>query len=198
MARRLIGSGKTDSNGKVTVPFEGKGLGKLQIVAECGSLLSETYELLDATFIDYGITGKKNDNWNNHNNRLTVQTDTEGTLLTGNESGNGFYFVNGSNPVIFDDYSCEFDIIGIPVGARVYHENTTSNENSFIFNTGWFNDGENHVEISVQDGISTFKVNGTERGTRDLTVNGPYKVAFRLNTGTSNNLKFKNFIIYPI
>ena len=42
MARRLIGTGTTDSNGKVSVTYTGTGAGKLQIVEESGSLLSET------------------------------------------------------------------------------------------------------------------------------------------------------------
>ena len=50
MARRPIGTGTTDSNGRITVSYTGTGAGKLQLVAVNGNLLSETYVLYDSLF----------------------------------------------------------------------------------------------------------------------------------------------------
>ena len=41
--RRLIGTGTTDSQGQVAITYTGTGAGKLDVIAECGDLQSETY-----------------------------------------------------------------------------------------------------------------------------------------------------------
>ena len=70
MARRLIGTGTTDSNGKVSVTYTGTGAGKLQIVAESGSLLSEIYEIFDCLFKGSGTTTGWYGNVELDNNRV--------------------------------------------------------------------------------------------------------------------------------
>ena len=50
MARRKIGEGTTDNNGRITVSYTGTGAGKLQLVAVNGNLVSETYTLYDSLF----------------------------------------------------------------------------------------------------------------------------------------------------
>ena len=197
MARRLIGTGTTDSNGRVTIEYTGTGAGRVQVTAETtdGSLSSETYEILDAIFLDWAVTGDKNDNWINYSNRLTVETDDTGTLLTGYASSNGYYFANGDNPFIFSDYTCEFDVVEIAGSSRWYHQNSnTNNENVFVLNT-WINSAC-HVRITVEDGVATLYVDDVQKTTFNLTVESPYELGFRFTNGTSNTLKYKNFLIY--
>ena len=196
--RRLIGTGTTDSQGQVAITYTGTGAGKLQVMAECGDFTSEPIEILDASFIDEAITGKKNSNWTNYSTRLTVETDETGTLLTGYASSNGYYFAKGDDPFIFSDYQCEFDVVSISGGSRWYHQDqTTGNENVFVLNT-WIPETGGHVKITVQDGLATLYVDDVQKTTYNCTVESPYEVAFRFNNGTSNTLKYKNFIIYPI
>ena len=162
MARRLIGTGTTDSNGRVTIEYTGTGAGRVQLTAETtdGSLSSETYEILDAIFLDWAVTGDKNNNWLNYSNRLTVETDDTGTLLTGNASSNGYYFAKGDDPFIFTDYQCEFDVISVNTtltGLRWYHQNeSNANENVFVLGASWFSDDINHVQIIVKDSYCIF------------------------------------------
>ena len=208
MTLRYIGKGITDENGiaKLTEDAEGNpcegytgtGAGIVNIFAECHSIQSEIYSLLDAIFIDYGVTGKKNSNWTNYNNRLTVVTDETGTTLTGYESANGYYFVRADNPFTFTDYTAEFTVVGtIDSSVRWFHQNKDStNENVFIFNRGWFGQDENNVKITVNNGVATLFVNDTQRGTTNLTVNSPYEIAFRFANGTQNTITYKDFKVY--
>lgn len=204
---RYIGKGTTDENGIALMTedasgnpvegYTGTGAGIVNIFAECHNVQSEPIELLDAIFIDAAVTGSKNSNWTNYSDRLTVETDDEGTLLTGNASNNGYYIAKGDTPFIFSDYQCEFDVVSITGSNIWYHKHQTAgNENVVILNT-WIT-GPCHVKIAVKDGVATLYVDNVQKTTTNLTITAPYEVAFRLNTGTSNNLKYKNFIIYPI
>ena len=199
--RRLIGTGITDSNGRVTIDYTGSGAGKVQLMADCGDIQSETYEIIDASLVDYAVTGAKNSNWTNYSNRLTVEPGDDGTLLTGNDSANGYYIAKGDAPFVFTDYQCEFDVVSITGGSysiRWYHQHQTEgNENIFVLNTQIPETG-GHVKITVQDGLATLYVDDVQKTTYTCTVESPYEVAFRFNNGTSNTLKYKNFIIYPI
>ena len=81
MARRLIGTGVTnsqgiaimnkDANGNTISGYTGVGAGKLQIVAESGTLQSETYEILDCIFLDRG-TSNTSSNYTKINCSLTL------------------------------------------------------------------------------------------------------------------------------
>ena len=157
--------------------------------------LIETYELLDAIFFDEAVTGHKNSNWNNYNNRLSLETDETGTLLTGYASSNGYYIANASDPFIFDDYCCEFDIITKTGLARWYHQNNNNQTgNVFILDSV----PVGHAKIICQNGTAKLYIDDVQVRSADLTVAAPYEIAFRFNTGTGNTLKYANFIVYPI
>ena len=199
MARRLIGTGTTDANGKVSISYEGEGAGKLQIVAESGSLLSETYEIIDATFYDKAIEGSKNTNWNNYNNRITVETDNTGTTLTNTNSSNGYCFANGSDPFVFTDYCCEFDVLAINGAVKWYHQDNNSNQDLFRIDN-YYSSGTVHFKLECQDGSLKVYTDGTLRTTVTNTVTGPFEVAIRIDANVSDprSIKYKEFIIYPI
>ena len=159
--------------------------------------LQETCSILDAIFVDYGIEGNKNNNWQNYNNRLGITTNAEGTLLTGYASANGYYFANANDKFIFSEYTCEFTVLGVPTGARWYHQSeSNANENIVVFSSSWFSVDETHIKIRVKDGVATVYANDIQKNTFNLTVNSPYELGFRFNNGTSNNLKYKDLIIY--
>lgn len=202
---RYIGKGTTDENGIALMTedasgnpvegYTGTGAGIVNIFAECRSIQSEIYELIDATFIDNATTGKKNDNWINYSDRLTIETDTTGTLITGYASSNGYYIANSEDAFSFDDYTCEFDVVTITGGVRWYHQHKTlGNENVFVLNT-YVSDG-NHVKIVVKNGTAILYVDNVKKATSNLTIDSPYEVAFRFNNGVTNTLKYKNLMIY--
>jgi hypothetical protein len=202
MTRRLIGTGTTDAQGRCVIEYTGTGAGLVNLQAEYSNekdtIQSDVVNVFDAIFYDKGITGAKNENWTNFNNRLTVVTDETGTTLTGYESSNGYYIARGDNPFTFTDYTAEFTVVGtIHSYLRWFHQNqANTNENVFVFNSGWFNQDENNVKITVNNGVATLNVNGRQRGTTTLTVTSPYEVAFRFANGAGNTIKYKDFKIY--
>ena len=202
MTRRLIGTGTTDAQGRCVIEYTGTGAGLVNLQAEYSNekdtIQSDVVNVFDAIFYDRGVTGAKNENWTNFNNRLTVQVGDNGTTLTGYESANGYYFARGDNPFTFTDYTAEFTVVGtIDSSVRWFHQNKDStNEIVFIFNSGWFGQDENNVKITVSNGVATLFVNGTQRGTTNLTVNSPYEIAFRFANGTQNTITYKDFKVY--
>ena len=109
MARRLIGTGTTDSNGRITVSYTGTGAGKLQLVAVNGNLLSETYVLEDLVFYDHAYADDYNSNYGNQwtGNEATITRNTLYTSLTGDSSSAKYLVWN------FRDYefsTIEFDL----------------------------------------------------------------------------------------
>ena len=82
MARRYLGYGYTNSQGiakleydadgePLTHSYTGVGAGKLDIVAESGSLQSETYAIYDCIVFDNAISSDYNDIWTLTNADLT-------------------------------------------------------------------------------------------------------------------------------
>ena len=66
MARRLLGTGTTNSSGVATYSYTGQGLGKIQVVATSGDLESDRFEMWDLLKYDGGTTSKHNDSiWSN-------------------------------------------------------------------------------------------------------------------------------------
>ena len=93
MAKRYLGYGYTNAQGvakleydsegnALTHSYTGVGAGKIDIVAESGTLQSETYEVLDCAFLDIATTGNTNSNWSNAYGSPSVSTDSTGTTIT--------------------------------------------------------------------------------------------------------------------
>ena len=70
MATRLIGSGTTDSQGKININYTGTGAGKLQLIAKQGNLTSDTFILYDALFNGKSTTTGWYGNVEVENNRV--------------------------------------------------------------------------------------------------------------------------------
>ena len=84
MARRLIGTGTTDSNGRVTIEYTGTGAGRVQVTAETtdGSLSSETYSRYDVLFKDI-VTEDDYTAWT-YSQNTTISRASETTLTQTN------------------------------------------------------------------------------------------------------------------
>ena len=70
MARKLIGTGVTDENGEATITYTGTGAGKLNIVAESGTFVSETLSVMDTLLYDTG-TDPNHNIWTGSTSNLT-------------------------------------------------------------------------------------------------------------------------------
>jgi hypothetical protein len=92
MARRQIGTGTTDSNGKITVPYTGSGAGKIQIVAVNSNLVSETYTLIDGLWYDTGKTTTATTDYDTL--RMSQTVTGAGRVLTATSDSGHFFLKN--------------------------------------------------------------------------------------------------------
>lgn len=203
MARRLIGTGITnaqgiaimdkDAQGNTITGYTGVGAGKLQIVAESGSLQSDTYELIDAEFLDIATTGKKNTNWNNPSSYVSVETVSDGTTLS-NESSTRHYWAKNYN-TFNGNFAMEVDILS-------YADNTnggiriTGTNSNFIFKT--YNVPQScHLKIVFENNSLKYQIDDGELTTyvSNITDTNLY-VGFRFVGAWS--VKYANFMVYPI
>jgi len=130
MARRLIGTGVTNSQGIATMNkdpsgttitgYTGTGAGKLQIIAVSGNIQSTEYELIDAKLLQTG----KTTGW--YNTTLTL----EGNRLVWvyNSSTNQYAGVRGTNlqGLIGTTFNVQVKIQSEKsVGLAVYYQDNT-------------------------------------------------------------------------
>lgn len=197
--RITITSAKTDENGIATIPYVGTGKGAMTVEANYykngGIFLQETYELKDGIFVDIGITGSKNNNW--YTSNMSVSTDSIGITLS--NTAYGAIYADDPSHTAYHDWNSPFivecDIISFENANLMLNDGVTSAAQSFstlgitannhlkVVNTGskvkWFIDGEE--KTSLESDISS----------------SPCQIAFRVG-GAGGNIKYKNFVIYPI
>ena len=205
----LIGSGKTDENGvahldtdangdPLTHSYTGVGAGEVDVLASLdkpitsSSIVSEIYEVLDGTFFDKGILNdpQTNDNWTNSNNRMTVNRDNEGTLLT-STSAWAYYQANNNNT--FTSPLCvEFDVVSSEQTPSIRFKNDNSNAPYTISETGHYKItfGEDSITITVND---VSKQHYIPVSILEL----PFTVFFEMSDA-NEKVKYKNFVVYPI
>ena len=212
MVLRKIGEGITDDQGRVSVPYVGKGAGVLNIKAETedGSLQSETYEVTDSLFYDKGLSSDYNSNWNNGSpSYITISRDETGTTLTG-LSGNAYNYYTrtpsvNSNLWLTGTFAVEFDIVSMDTydggkGATLqiydYVAENTQHLWQKTLGSNYATTGS-HIKV-VYDGtkVEYYVNNVLKNTTNGVNFTAPCRVGFR---GYENwVLKFTNFMIYPI
>lgn len=119
MARRLIGTGKTGTDGSVTIPYTGIGAGIMDLQVETeigGETVSQNFSITDCLIYDSGINdGQKNTNVTIGTN-VTEQVSNEGTTL---ECTNGTSLVAAQytyNSIISGDFET---IITVTSASRI-------------------------------------------------------------------------------
>ena len=191
MARRLIGTGTTDSNGKVSVTYTGAGAGKIQIVAESGSLLSETYELIDGTVMDRGTSTDHNDSLWNNTDWFTRGDDSTSVNYT--NTGSAVSRLLASRISYTSEFAIEFDLsectfcrIRVPrYGSSNAYTGTPFSSNG-------------HVQIKVLNSKTEIYLDGTKVTEENTNALTEFTFEFRAAANETLNFKFKNFVIYPI
>ena len=194
--RRLIGTGTTDSQGQVAITYTGTGAGKLQVMAECGDLQSETYTLYDVSFKDIG-TEDDYTAWTYLNNVTLTRSDAETSITQTNSSSGASQYL--TLPVT-DNFCIELDISLSATDVTSYsllqfRQGSSAKGNIPYNSLGLTANEYSHVKLTVQGTDVTITVDGTVKTPITLTdtVNRLY---LGVNYGVA--LKYKNFIIYPI
>jgi len=196
MARNLIGTVTTDSNGEATFSYVGGGLGRIGFSAEHGTFQSEIYGVLDATFLDRG-TSNDYGTWTSSDftDSSRISRNDEYTTLTPQDN-----FDRQQQSITGTDFAVELDC------NLTYSDGT--NINSFLRviastirafypdNLGLTTGGWHHIKFIVQDGNVTPIVDGETK--TSLSIDSVTAFSIVLNNNYVSNMKYKNFVVYPI
>ena len=109
MARRVIGTGTTGTDGSVTIPYTGTGAGLLQMEVETeidGSIVSEPYNVWDCIF--YTDCTTDTGNWEVANSG-TASYSSDGVHASGGgllrlKVNNSTHYFDGTKDLTFDFY----------------------------------------------------------------------------------------------
>ena len=183
---------------KLSVLFVSKGTGEIYIKASCMNV-SKTYSILDSIFLDKAITGNKNNKWVNQSRTYDITVDNEGTHLARLKNGN-LVPSTVANSLVWADrlligkpYILELDIIEINTAQgeiRIYYNDDGSYTSIFVSNMS-----TGHYKIIVNDdSIEYIKDNGNPVILKYDTITVWETVSF----ANVNDIKFANYVIYPI
>ena len=182
-------NGITNSTGVFALEEMGSGT----YTASYGNV-SNTCEVHDAVFIDWGTADSYSTAWTNTSSRVTVtRSDTETTLKqTSGATSTGFYEL--SNKITSTStVECDVYVSGTGQQMSVRHDGTVLDwialsEYSLSANT-WY-----HWKWECSGTTLKTYVDGVLNDTQTLsnTVN---RFSFRLNT-SSITIKYKNFVVY--
>jgi len=198
MARNLIGTVTTDSNGEATFTYTGGGLGRIGFSAEHGTFQSETYDVIDGLFKDSGTDVPKTASWYNQNTAFTVTPSTSGTSISIADTSLKSLFASSSstwagNFIYYAPLVVEFDITSVTGQISLYIMN---NDNTQFISHTLNETGAGHYKFII-DGEYFHKIKDGEYITPKYakTMDSIYAIGFR---ATNGGLTYKNFVIYPI
>ena len=203
MARRLIGTGVTNSqgvaimnkdpSGNTITGYTGEGRGKLQIIAVSGNIQSEIYELYDVLFKDIGTSTDYTD-WRT-SSTVDIARNTEYTTVSPKDStvfsNRAVDLVSGANCIEFD---VNINVSTIFLSLRRDSTTVTNLSNEYL-GIATELDQWHHIRIEWNETQYRAIVDGNIKEYRTLS-NTPNRFQFSINANTGLEIKYKNFIMY--
>ena len=179
------------------VYFSGQGAGVLNIQSNIGIILSQTYTIKDVIQLDYGVTGKKSEDWFIYNSVTATVTD-EGTSLSYSGSNAG-YFINkhGTSTNNWKDWNTpltiECDLKYGDTSLQYFQFYDTAqilikiaDGTKYAPKNNWY-----HVKIEVNLNDIKLYINDVLKQTETVTLS-----TFQMRFLNPNYITFKNFLIY--
>lgn len=204
---RLIGSGVTDSNGVASYTYTGQGSGEVDLIASTsnpitdGSLVSETYELLDCLIYD-DCTSETSGRWYNYNNILSVQYGTDGVTFTKSEENTTQRYIYYNDSTISTVKIGGYNTITTPSTIE-FNVSAITDTIQLVFVDS--NNNQRFIEISsiglyklVMNG-STLVIykDGQQQGSSYVLDGANTQFRFGFNA-QNESITFKDLAIYPI
>ena len=204
----------TSSNGVATYAYTCSGVGKLEVVAKSGNLVSSSYEITDCIMIDPAVYNKSVllTKWFNYQSRIagSVPQDGSGTLLTGGSNAgylmlapNGNSSSTTSDYNLFDKFCIEFEVVSIEVPSdkhiNVYLYDTE--DKSVRLDTTIMGSATSGTVKLWYDGTDvSFQLDGgtVRHPANPIQLSTLSRVGFIICNSADCKLKFKNFRVYPI
>ena len=185
----------TNANGLSIHTYTGSGSGKVELQAKIGSFVSGTYSILDATFKDIG-TSSDYGTW--------TSTDFTGTKISRNEEYTTLIpedtWDTQQQTIPNSDLCIEFDINITYTSAHYFIRFMGNNSNVLSF-------GETELGLSsgVWSHVKLVRSGNQLNITVDDVTKTPLSISasidtfrFILDNTKCTDMKYKNFVIYPI
>lgn len=194
MVNIKIGEAVTDANGVAVYEYTGSGAGEMDVIAKSGSVVSETYNVLDTIIYDNGFENDYNDNcWVTETN-VEVIHGADGTTVENKASGTAYRYANDGTVGHYDfttpvRIEFDFELLTANVNCQIQMFDAKNN-----FFSSWITTTGKYV-VDVNENEVTWAINGTAQTGKTVTL-GNFFFRFMMQSG--NKFKYSNFKIYPI
>ena len=189
MAKKLIGTLKTNENGEAIFTYQSKKTGKINLFAKTENLESEKFTLYDCESYDEGTINNHNDNmWTNINN-ITRYNDY--SIITSD--------VTVLSYIPLQNYNClELDVMtdqSLTTQLGRIAEDSISLLAFGLSNLNLTNNEWHHLKIEIKNNYCTIS---NDKNNQVVTGNVPNLNKFGLRANAGNNTYFKNVILYNV
>ena len=205
---RYLGYGVTNSNGVAHLDhdpqgnpingYTGTGAGEVDVIASTdnpvssGSIVSETYSIIDASFID---TGLSDSTANVVLSRMSRQPTDNGAVITAT-GNNAWAIMKQNSPVFSNNCIIEFDLIANETPSTSVAIDLSTQGDAYQ-NKIYFED-LGHYKIQVTSESIT-ALTGSQSISLKKAEYPPSDVRISFNLGqTGDTITYKDFVIYPI
>ena len=190
-----VGTASTGDTGTATYTYTGVGDGEVEFQFKYSSIVSEPYNVIDATFYDKALdgSGNHNDNWGNPSTKVNINRSATGTTLTMDSGVTWGQLYAQSQSTYFDlPFAVELKSLDYSDTPTIRFANESSTSATHILTDGNWKISFNSDSITVlKDGESQTHYLNPLIGSTKL------KVYLELSADT-DMLKYKDFAIYPI
>lgn len=197
MAKRLIQTYSNPSTDTVSYTYTGAGRGKVNLVAEVdideSTVVSQPYEVLDATFYDKGLSGdgNHNDNWSQYTTATYDRKAEYTEIASQSDTLFGVLEITDGSVIEFDYYCTNTSENGISI-----RQNATAVWQRTLTQLGVSANTWCHVKIKLDNGEFWLWVDGVDKTPTTHTISTFNRFFFRVTS--SYSVRFREFVVYPI
>ena len=195
----------TNANGLSIHTYTGSGSGKVELQAKIGSIVSETFNVLDCEFYDSGVNETPNSEWwKSATQSGTISEDNTGLTLSSDITNDVYFSPNKKgtskstmdNLIEWTDFICEFTYISHEGNVRFMLRDSNGNYSMFYIQQPSLQEGDVFKAQYTNNELKCWR-NGNPftpyGGTAQL--NGDVMIRFNIANGY---VKIKDFKVYPI
>ena len=207
MARVLIGKGTTNAQGIATMTedasgqsvsgYTGVGAGEIDIVAECGTVVSEPSTVLDCVEYDTGIDGTATDIYETRDANSLLTRTSEYSKLTEQNTNDALLRLNLTAPI-----TVEFDykrVDGLATDSLINLYDSNSYKTFFSLegirgSVGqWYN-----LRLTIEENTATLTNLEDATKTKTNTYSGTPNNVRWYTSNTCSEIQIRNVKVYPL
>jgi len=189
------GTVTTGSDGEAEITYTGTGVGEVNITVEYGIFLQETFVVYDVLFKDIG-TSNNYGTWTSTDFTGTkISRNSECTTLTPEDNYDAQSLsVTGTSLVFEMDINLTYSVSTSENAFLRFIAST--NRTFYPTGLGLQSGNWHHLKFVVSNDTVTAFVDGVDKGSQSISNITTFR--FVLNNNYVSNMKYKNFVIYPI